>query len=78
MKYYVDSIQFDFTDDEQEVPNTFKELITEEAHGLWDVDDEDDLVDVITDNMGFCVDSIEYHVAVPNVDYDVPVGVVAQ
>lgn len=77
MKFYVDSIQFDFTDDEQEVPVTFQELITEEAHGLWDAEDEDSLVDVITEEMGFCVNSIAYHVAVPNVEYDVPVGLVA-
>ena len=55
MKLKINQIQFDFTDDcldpgiQNEVLNT-----------IWEVENEEDLADAISDETGWCVLSIDY------------------
>ena len=61
MKFQVTEISFDFTDDNFEVPVEIQRSITRECLGqIWDVEDEEDLVEEITANYGFCVNSLDY------------------
>tara|TARA_B100000945_G_C20101031_1_gene465895 strand:+ start:199 stop:456 length:258 start_codon:yes stop_codon:yes gene_type:complete len=57
MKILVTDIEFD-TDDEL----TFDEEISlhDTALGIWEVEDEDELVDKISDVTGWCIRNIDY------------------
>ena len=65
MKYNVTDIEFDFDDD---YANGFKLTFDEErelhdlALGVWDADDEDDLIEEITASAGWCIRNIDYEV----------------
>ena len=61
--YIVESIEFDFSDSMGTIPEEEQKFITENALGLWHVDDESELVDKISDVTGWCIKSIDY---VPN------------
>ena len=58
--YIVESIEFDFTDSFGTITEQEQEFITDNTLGLWHVTDEDQLVDFITDTVGWCVKSIKY------------------
>ena len=65
MKLLVTQIEFDFNDWYQrnwDFSLTLDEQnsITNDNLGIWEVDDEDELVDKITDNSGWCIKSIDY------------------
>ena len=63
MKLLVTSIQFDFNDDYDDAYKlTLDEqiAITNDNLGIWEVDNEDELVDKISDNSGWCIKSIDY------------------
>ncbi len=65
MKYNVTDIEFDFDDD---YANGFKLTFDEErelhdlALGVWDADDEDDLIEEVTTACGWCIKSIDYDI----------------
>ena len=61
--FIVEKIEFDFTDSMGTITEQEQEFITDNALGLWWVEEESELVDKITDTMGWCVKSIKY---VPN------------
>jgi hypothetical protein len=65
MQLQVTYVEFDF-DDEDEMDAYDKDLLSSETIGqIWDVDDEEDLVEEITCATGWCVKSIDYrHVLV--------------
>lgn len=60
MQFLVKQIQFDFEDDNFELPPIMQEEVTNDHLGLWEADDEDDLVDEITCASGWCIKSIDY------------------
>ena len=74
MNYNVTDIEFDFDDDEANTVcnsdlETFfiasesvrKEVV--EAHlGVWEADNEDDLIEEITAAAGWCIKSIDYDI----------------
>ena len=65
MKYNVIEVEFDFDDDyAEESKLTFDEEIElrDLALGVWDADDEDDLIEEITAASGWCIKSIDYEV----------------
>jgi len=65
MKYNVTEVEFDFDDDyAEESKLTFDEEIElrDLALGVWDADDEDDLIEEITAASGWCIKSIDYEV----------------
>ena len=65
MKYNVTDIEFDFDDD---YANGFKLTFDEESElhdlalGVWDADDEDDLIEEVTTACGWCIKSIDYDI----------------
>ena len=61
--FIVESIEFDFSDSMGTITEQEQEFITDNTLGLWHVKEEEDLVDYITDQTGWCVKSIKY---VPN------------
>ena len=68
-KYRVNTIAFDFTDDDFELPPEIQqEFIIDCQKRVWDVEEEDDLVDEITEFYGFCVSSIDYEEKIPYID----------
>ena len=65
MKYNVTEVEFDFDDDYvEESKLTFDEEIEirDLALGVWEADDEDDLIEEVTTASGWCIKSIDYEV----------------
>ena len=66
MKYNVTDIEFDFDDgnDGESYPLTFDEeiAIRDSALGVWEADNEDDLIEEITAASGWCIKSIDYNI----------------
>ena len=59
--FIVEKIEFDF--DDEVISKDERIEITQDTIGVWHVDNEDELIDKITDTMGWCIKSIKY---VPN------------
>ena len=65
MKFNVTEVEFDFDDDyAEEFKLTFDEEIEirDLALGVWDADDEDDLIEEVTTACGWCIKNIDYEV----------------
>ena len=65
MKFNVTEVEFDFDDDyAEESKLTFDEEIEirDLALGVWDADDEDDLIEEVTTASGWCIKSINYDI----------------
>ena len=65
MKYNVTEVEFDFDDDyAEESKLTFDEEIEirDLALGVWEAEDEDDLIEEVTTASGWCIKSIYYEV----------------
>ena len=67
MKFNVTEVEFDF--DEWHERNWDNKLTFDEeiavrdlALGVWDADDEDDLIEEVTAAAGWCIKSIDYEV----------------
>ena len=63
MKLLVTQIEFDFNDslsDDYSLSLDEQNAITNDNLGIWEVDDEDELVDKISDTVGWCIKSIDY------------------
>ncbi len=67
MKYNVTEVEFDF--DEWHERNWDNKLTFDEeiavrdlALGVWEADDEDDLIEEVTTASGWCIKSIDYEV----------------
>ena len=58
MQFLVDHIEFDFDED---MTRDEKIDVLDDNIGLWDADDEDDLIEEITVSSGWCIKSINYH-----------------
>ena len=65
MKFNVTEVEFDFDDDyAEESKLTFDEEIEirDLALGVWDAEDEDDLIEEVTTASGWCIKSIDYDI----------------
>ena len=65
MKFNVTEVEFEFDDDyAEESKLTFDEEIEirDLALGVWDADDEDDLIEEVTTAAGWCIKSIDYEI----------------
>ena len=64
MQYRITKIEFDFDSDildaEQMTDEDCQEIIDETMSTTWEACDADDLIEEITDAMGWCVKSIDY------------------
>ena len=60
MKYLVNAIEFDFSDSQGELDEWEQEQIVRNNIGVWEADDEDDLIDEITTGTGWCIKSIDF------------------
>ena len=65
MKYLVTDIEFDFNTD---MPDYYsvsfddQKSIINDNLGVWDAEDEDDLIEEVTSNAGWCIKSIDYEI----------------
>ena len=65
MKFYVSDIEFDFNTDMPDyysVSYDDQQLIINDNLGVREADDEDDLVEEITANAGWCIKSLNYEI----------------
>ena len=65
MKYNVTDIEFDLNDSlSEEYSISFYEEIAlrDSALGVWEADNEDDLIEEITAASGWCIKSIDYDI----------------
>ena len=62
MKFKVIDVEFDFTDSQGELEKWEQDQIVKNNIGVWEVDDEDDLIEEITSSTGWCIKSIDYDI----------------
>ena len=74
MNYNVKEIEFDFDDDYADTvcnsdletffiaSNSVRREVVEENLGVWEADNEDDLIEEITAAAGWCIKSIDYDI----------------
>ena len=63
MKFNVTEVEFDFTDaTDEQISQEEKDSITQSNLGVWDADDEDDLIEEVTTASGWCIKSINYNI----------------
>ena len=65
MKFNVTEVEFDFDDDyAEESKLTFDEEIEirDLALGVWEAEDEDDLIEEVTTGCGWCIKYIDYDI----------------
>ena len=62
MKYLVNAIEFDFSDSQGELDEWEQEQIVKNNIGVWEADDEDDLVEESTCNACWCILSLDYEI----------------
>ena len=62
MKFNVIDVEFDFTDSQGELDEWEQDQIVKNNIGVWEADDEDDLIEEVTDNAGWCIESIDYDI----------------
>ena len=62
MKFYVSDIEFDFTDSQGELDEWEQDQIVKNNIGVWEADNEDDLIEEITTSSGWCIKSIDYDI----------------
>ena len=68
MKFLVKSCEFDLQDDydlSKDDRLNLDELqieLEDQTVGVWEADDEDDLIEEITCNAGWCIKSIDYEI----------------
>ena len=65
MKFLVKDIKFDFNEhlpDYYSVSFDDQQLIINDNLGVWEADDEDDLIEEITASTGWCIKSIDYDI----------------
>ena len=60
MKYLVNAIEFDFSDSIGVLDTWEQEQIVKNNLGVWEADDDDDLIDEITTGTGWCIKSIDF------------------
>lgn len=66
MLFQVTDIQFDFTYDGEDDTLTLDldeqdDIIGETIGKVWEAENEDDLLEVITDSTGWCILNVEYN-----------------
>ena len=74
MNFNVKKIEFDFDDDYADTvcnsdldtffiaSNSVREEVIERYRGVWEADNEDDLIEEITAAAGWCIKSIDYEI----------------
>ena len=62
MKFKVIDVEFDFTDSQGELDKWEQDQIVKNNIGVWEADDEDDLIEEITASTGWCIKSIDYDI----------------
>ena len=65
MQFLVTDIKFDFNTDMPDyysVNEDDQDLIVRDNLGVWEAEDEDDLVEEITANAGGCILSLDYEI----------------
>ena len=62
MKFLVTEVEFDFTDSQGELDKWEQDQIIKNNIGVWEADDEDDLIEEITASTGWCIKSIDYEI----------------
>ena len=62
MKFNVIDVEFDFTDSQGELDEWEQDQIVKNNIGVWEADDEDDLIEEITASTGWCIKSIDYEI----------------
>ena len=62
MKYNVTEVEFDFDLDYAKLTFDEEIEIRDLALGVWDADDEDDLIEEVTTACGWCIKNIDYEV----------------
>ena len=62
MKFNVTEVEFDFTDSQGELDKWDQDQIVKNNIGVWEADNEDDMIDEITAASGWLIKNIYYEI----------------
>ena len=62
MKFNVTEVEFDFTDSQGELDEWEQDQIVKNNIGVWEADNEDDMIDAITTVTGYLIKNIYYDI----------------
>ena len=62
MKFNVTDIEFDFEDGFEELSYDEQMEVSDQHLGVWEADDDDDMIDEITAASGWCIKNIYYDI----------------
>ena len=62
MFYKINSVEFDFDDDLEFTEYHYDNVTAFTLETIWKADDDDDLIEQITNCTGWCIKSIDYDV----------------
>ena len=62
MKYNVTEVEFDFTDSQGELDEWEQDQIVKNNIGVWEADNEDDMIDEITAATGYLINNIYFDI----------------
>ena len=62
MKFNVIEVEFDFTDSQGELEKCEQDQIVKNNIGVWEADNEDDMIDEITAASGWLIKNIYYDI----------------
>ena len=64
MKFNVTEVEFDFTDSQGSISFDEEIEVRDLALGVWEADDEDDLIEEVTTASGWCIKSNDYDIQI--------------
>ena len=62
MKFLVTEVEFDFTDSQGELDEWEQDQIIKNNIGVWEADDENDMIDEITTATGYLIKNIYFDI----------------
>jgi len=62
MLFKITDVEFDFDDDVEFTQHHYDNVIADTLETIWEAVDGDDLIEEITNLMGWCIKSIQYEV----------------
>ena len=71
MLFKITDVEFDFDGDVEFTQHHYDNVTADTLENLWEAVDGDDLIEEITNIMGWCIKSIAYEVVDQPIEYEV-------
>ena len=71
MLFKITDVEFDFDDDVEFTQYHYDNVTADTLDSIWEAVDGDDLIEEVTNLMGWCIKSIAYEVVDQPIEYEV-------